>query len=157
MHPSCQTLGVALHSTEAAAEIQNAKCKISRARSTGCTGLAHYAARWWRMDLKTARSLRTHLPSRSALSSGRWQRASVGSGYLIQFEGLSSVRPSRFAGGRRAVAARSQGSVLCLSRSYRASAASCRMDASENTHPKLAVAAFCLGFKSSGLCTAADA
>jgi hypothetical protein len=64
-------------------------------------------------------------------------------------------RPSRFAGGRRTHAARLQGFVLCFI--YRTSAASCRMNASENAYPKLAVAVFYLGFKGSRLLTAADA
>jgi hypothetical protein len=66
-------------------------------------------------------------------------------------------RPSRFAGGRRTRAARPQGFVLCFCFIHRTSAASCRMNASENAHPKLAVAVFYLGFKGSRLLTAADA
>jgi hypothetical protein len=66
-------------------------------------------------------------------------------------------RPSRFAGGRRTHAARPQGFVLCFCFIYRTSAASCRMNASENAYSKVAVAVFCLGRKGSGSPTAADA
>ena len=87
------SLGVALHATKAAAEMRSAKCEISSARCKGCSGPAHYPARSWLMNLKTARSLRTHLPSRRATSDNRWRRLSVGSGHLMQFAGASSGPP----------------------------------------------------------------
>jgi hypothetical protein len=90
-------------------------------RSLSFTALAwaHYVTRWWRMNLKTARSLRTHLPSHQphrTAAGGESVRAQVISCTPWMFR---AGRPSRFAGGRRYVVARSQGFVfafLALSR-----------------------------------------
>ena len=64
---------------------RNAKYEISRARCKGRSGPAHYAALWWRMNLQTARSLRTHLPNRRDSSDGRWYRVFVASQHFTQF------------------------------------------------------------------------
>ena len=69
---------------------------------------------------------------------------------LLYLAGASerAARPASLAVG--APAQRRYGFALCHCFVYRASAASCRMNASENTYAKLAGAAFYLGFKGQG-------
>ena len=127
---------------EGCSQNANTRCEVARTRRAHCVHLACYVARSKHLDVKTTRSLRTHWPSRPACSSRRCLRVSaeqerlrisrvLPSGPPVPLRWRSAHRCSAFAGF-----------VICPCFRYRASAASCRMNTSETTYPKLAVVAF---------------